>query len=214
MKSIPLVAALLITLGLAAGVTTASEWEQRARMEFTGPLEDHLDMRMMTEVRSGSGFRIHKESHFEVGLEWALRKWLGVAPYYRNVVERKGSIWRVEHRPNLNLTLRWATMGMRFSDRNRLEYRMIGAAQSTRYRNRIMVSLSSGSIPRLSPHLSTEPYYDFDAGGVSRNRLIAGFDLRVIGHTAFSVDYVLDSVKLGNRWHEINSLLMAFKYKP
>ncbi len=221
MKNISLVIVTSIILCLAAGgasvtssCATAGEWQQRGRLEFRGPLEDHLDIRMMTELRSGGSFRIHKESHFDVGLEWKLIEWLGVAPYYRNVVERNGPIWRVEHRPHINLTLKWAMMGMRFSDRSRLEYRMIGSAHNTRYRNRFMLSLPSGLIPRLSPYCSTEPYYDFDAGKINKNRLIAGFDFRVMGRTSLGVAYVLDSVKRADRWHDINSLLVAFKYKP
>jgi len=211
----------LIILSLAAGgasVTsgsaTAAEWQQRTRLEFTGPLQEHLDIRMMNELRSGSGFSTHKESHFDVGLEWTFRKWLGVAPCYRNVVVRKGPVWIVEHRPHFNLTLKWSMLGMRFSDRSRLEYRIIESAHSTRYRNRIMLSLRPVSIPRLSPHLSTEPYYDFDAGKINKNRLIAGFDLRIAGPASLKLEYVLDSVKLADRWHEVNSLLIAFKYKP
>jgi hypothetical protein len=221
-KSIPsILATLIIVLVIVAAlllpgsaVSVAGEWEYRARMEFTGPLEDHLAIRMTSEVRTGSGLKTHRESHFDLGLEWAVPQWLGIAPYYRNVTQKKGSAWVVEHRPHLNLTFRWSALGMRFGDRSRLEYRMIESANKMRYRNRLMLSFRPGWIPRLSPHLSSEPYYDFDAGEINKNRLIAGFDLKLRGPASLKIEYVLDSVKRPDRWHEVNSLLVALKYKP
>jgi hypothetical protein len=221
MKGIQLaIATLILGLGLIvpgwlspAGLR-ASEWEYRARMEFTGPVEEHLAIRMMSEIRSQSGFHSHKESHFDLGLEWTFSKWLGIAPYYRNVTLKKGSVWVVEHRPHLNLTLKWSALGMRLSDRSRLEYRMIESTRRTRYRNRFMVSLPPVLSTRISPHASTEPYYDFDSGRINKNRLIAGFDLKVWGPASLKLEYVLDSMRQADRWHDVNSLLVALKYKP
>ena len=221
MKRIPLVITTLIAglgsvfLGpLVPGALLAGEWEYRARMEFTGPVEEHLAIRMMSEVRSESGFHSHKESHFDLGLEWGPREWLGIAPYYRNVTLKKGSVWVVEHRPHLNLTLKWSALGMRFSDRSRVEYRMIESTRRVRYRNRLMAALPPVLFSRLSPHVSTEPYYDFDAGQLNKNRLIAGFDLRLRGPASVKIEYVLDSVKQADRWHDVNSVLVALKYRP
>jgi hypothetical protein len=127
---------------------------------------------------------------------------------------KTGGAWVAEHRPHLNVTLKWSAMGMRLSDRNRVEYRMIESARQVRYRNRLMLALPAFASLRLVPHVSTEPYYDFDAGEVNKNRLIAGFDMKLWGPASLKLEYVLDSIKGSDRWHEVNSLLMALKYKP
>jgi len=205
---------MLMLAVVGVGCAEAAGWEYRGRVEMAGPVEKNLNLLVMTEIRSRNDLHTHNESHFSMGLEWKVNKWLALGPHYRHVTSEKVGVWRVEHRPYFDATLSWMSLGMSISNRNRLEYRMIEGYEAFRYRTRLTLKLPAAVLPGFQPYCSGEVFYAFDAGEINKTRLIAGFDLRVLGSVRLGVNYVLDSVKRAAYWQDLNALTVALKYKP
>ena len=205
---------MVVAVTALAACSSAGEWEYRGRVEMVGPVENDVDLRILTEVRSRNDLHTHNESHFDIGLEWKLSDWLSVGPYYRHVTEEKSEVWRVEHRPHLDATFRWGAGPLGLSNRNRLEYRMMGGDESFRFRTRIMLKVSTGRLPGIQPYVSEEPYYDLKVGELNKNRFTAGLDVKVLSSIRIGVNYIVDSTRRTGHWEDINALTLVLKYRP
>jgi hypothetical protein len=199
---------------VTAGRCGAGQSEYRGRMEMVGPLERNVSLKLLTEVRSRNDLHTHNESHFDIGLEWKLRQWLAVGPCYRHVTEEKSGVWRVEQRPHLDVTLGWRSGWVSLYNRNRLEYRMMEGRQAFRFRQRLMLRVSSKSLPGIQPHVSEESFYDLDTGKINKNRFTAGVDVKVLSSVRLGADYVLDSTRAAGHWRDLNAITIAIKYRP
>jgi len=198
---------------LCAGAAGAALTEYRGRLEVLAPVEKDLNLTVLTEVRSKNDLHTHNESHFDLGLDYTPTRWLAVGPGYRHVTEQVKDIWRVEHRPNLDVTFCWNLWGLGFSNRNRLEYRMLETREFLRYRFRIQAKMQPAGFRWLQVQLSDEPFYDFSAGEVNKNRFTAGFDVRVLSTIRLGFNYVVDSTKAGDKWVDLNAPTAVFKYR-
>ncbi|MGD9141858.1 MAG: DUF2490 domain-containing protein [bacterium] len=207
---------MVIAILAAAGAPgkAAGGWEYRGRVEMSGPVERDLSLKLMTEVRSRNDLATHNESHFDMGLEYNVRDWLSVGPYYRHVTASKNGEWTVEHRPHADATLAWRSLGLEFNNRNRLEYRMLEGAEFFRLRLRLMLSAAPGAVPGVKVYVSDEPFYDFRAGAFNKNRFIAGIDVKLLKTIKLGVNYVLDSTGSTGHWEDLNALALVLKYKP
>ena len=215
MKRTLLFAGIVIAaLTAGIGISAAGDWEYRGRLDMVGPVEKNLSLRVLTEVRSKNDLHTHNESHFDIGLDYRVLPWLAVGPYYRHVTEEKSGAWRVEHRPHLDASLRWRSLGLSFTNRNRLEYRMIEDNEAFRYRARLEFKTPAIMSGRGRPYFSGEMFYAFDVGEMNKTRLIAGLDVRVFGSISLGVNYVLDSVKRTTHWQDTNALTLVLKYRP
>lgn len=205
---------MVVAVSMIAVSAVAAEWQYRARLDVVGPVEKDLSLRVLTEVRILNDLHTKNESHFDIGLDYRFRKWLAFGPYYRHVTYEKGEAWAVEHRPHVDMTFKWGLAGLAFSNRNRLEYRMIDGNDAFRYRTRLMLKMRISAVPWIQTYLSEEPYYAFSAGGINKNRIIAGFDIGLPGTLSLGVNYVLDSAKREDTWTNLNAIAAVLKYRP
>lgn len=214
MKTICAILTLSMLLQLVASTTLTAGTEYRARLEVLGPVEESLDLRVLTELRSRNDLHTHNQAHSEIGLDYRLSEWLVLGPGYRHITEQKYELWRVEHRPRFDATLTWSLWELQFSNRNRLEYRMLEDREFFRYRCRVEVKAQPAGLGWLQVYASEEPFYDFDAGLINKNRLTAGFDVRVMGTIKLGFNYVVDSTKAKSGWNAVNAPTAVLKYRP
>ncbi|MFH1314310.1 MAG: DUF2490 domain-containing protein [Candidatus Eisenbacteria bacterium] len=203
------IAALVVGTAVGAG-----DWEHWAGVDIAGALADGLTIRIAPEVRSREDFTTHYEGHFDTGIEWKVRKWLAVGPYYRHATQMKGESWQVEHRPHMDITLSWKFLGLRLGDRSRLAYRIIDKNESLRYRNRLMARFPERTPGGLRPYVGEEIFYDFDLGEINKNRLAVGFDFAVSTTTRLDISYLLESAKKSDHWSSANVLKTTLIIRP
>ena len=215
MNRIPLLC-MIFVFSIAAGAPreAAGSTEYRGRLEMSGPVERDLSLKLQTELRSRGNLRTHNESYVDMGLEYEIRDWLSVGSYYRHISTLKNEEWSVEHRPHADVTLSWDLFGLSLSNRNRLEYRMLESAKIFRLRPRLMLAVSPAALPGIKIYISDEPFYDFDAGAFNKNRLTAGFDIKLLKTIKIGVNYVLDSTSRTGYWEDLNALALILKYRP
>jgi hypothetical protein len=88
---------------------------------------------------------------------------------------------KIEHRPLVEATLRWAFPGsLLLSDRNRFEFRFVNGVYSWRYRNqaRLERDFKLRAVP-LSSYGSVEAFYDSKSSSFNRVRYSAGLVMPV-----------------------------------
>lgn len=207
---------MILVFSVAAGAPreAAGSHEYRGSVDMSGPVEKGLNLKLMTELRSRGNLSTHNESYVDMGLEYEIRDWLSVGPYYRHVSTLKNGEWSVEHRPHADMTLSYDLFGLSLSNRNRLEYRMLESAKIFRLRPRLMLAASPAAMPGLKIYISDEPFYDFDAGAFNKNRFTAGVDIRLLKTIKLGVNYVLDSIRRTGYWKDVNALALVLKYRP
>lgn len=181
-------------------------WEYWSHYEVAGSINDNLDFRIKPEFRYNGDSGNHYYTYFDVGLDWKIKDWFILGPYYRHVNEKKKEDWKVEYRPHLNATFKWELLGLSFSDRNRLEYRIKEDKSFFRYRNKLMANLPKFTQFKIQPYIAEEPFYDFDANEVNKNRLYAGFDFNIAKKLKAGVYYIFESRKEKDGWTNVNVL--------
>lgn len=214
MKKIMLVALLLVGLfSVNKPAWAGNNWEYWSHYEVVGSINDNLDFKVKPEVRYNDNFSNHYYTHFDVGLDWKVKDWFILSPYYRHVNEKKNNDWKVEYRPHLNAIFKWKLLkALSFSDRNRLEHCIKEDKDVFRYRNKLTVKLPKFTRFKVQPYVAEEFYYDFDANELNKNRVYAGIDFKIVKNLKAGLYYILGSCKKEGDWIDNNILGTALKY--
>lgn len=207
-----------IALGLAAMIiprliTAENDWEYWSQYEVAWKAGDNIQLRFKPELRFRDDFSDHYYTHVEIGMDWKVRDWLVLAPYYRHISQESNGDWKTEKRPEADATLAWGIGRLTFSDRNRLEYRIKVDKEVFRYRNRLWVKS-----PKLGPagtqaFLGEEVFYDFEADELNKNRVYAGLCVKLAGGLNADVFYTMDSTRKDDKWSRVNIMATALKYR-
>jgi len=214
---IAIVALLLVGLFSANEAAQAgNDWEFWSHYEVVSSINDALDFKVKPELRYNNDFGNHYYTHVDVGLDWKIKDWFILSPYYRHVDEKKNEDWQVEHRPHLSGTFKWELFGLSFGDRNMLEYRIKEDKEDKdffRYRNKLTLSLPKVTKFGIQPYVADEPFYDFDVNELNKNRLYAGLDFKTTKNIKVGVYYILESRKKSGSWTNVNVLGLSLQYR-
>ena len=209
-----IVALLLVSLfSTNKPAQAGNDWEFWSHYEVVSSVNDDLDFRVKPELRYNNDFSDHYYTHVDVGLDWKIKDWFILSPYYRHVEEKKSKDWTVEHRPHLSGTFKWELLGLSFCDRNMLEYRIKEDKESFRYRNKLTLSLPKVTRFGIRPYVTGEPFYDFDVGQFNKNRLYAGLAFKIAKNLKVGVYYILESRKKSSSWTNVNVLGVCLQYR-
>ena len=140
------------------------------------------------------------------GVDIPCREWMSVGINYKFESEDSGDEWLDEHRLEVQPTLKWKMGHIKFTDRNRVEYRMFDHKDNSfRYRNRIKAGISAdvGAIA-LGFYLCDEMFYDFDASEFNQNRAAIGVNGKLIGLLSADIAYLYKSKKSSGDWSNTN----------
>lgn len=212
MNRIIIVALLLVSMfSINKSARAENDWEYWSHYEVASSINDNLGFKVKAEPRYKDHFSNHYRTHFEVDLDWKIKDWFILSPSYRHLNEKKGD-WKVEYRPQLNATLKWKLLGLGFSNRIRLEYRIKEDKKFFRYRNKLTIKLPKFTQLKIQPYIAEEPFYDFDANELNKNRVYAGVDFKVVKNLKASINYIFESRKKIGDWTNVNVLGTALKY--
>lgn len=189
-----------------------NDWEYWSHYEVIGSIRDNLDFKVRPALRYNNDFSKHYYAHIDIGLDWKVKDWFVLGPYYRQVKEKKSGDWKTENRPYLSATFKWKLCVLNFSDRNQLEYRIKEDKEFFRYVNKLTINLPKFTRLKLGPYLAEEPFYDFDAREVNKNRVYTGVNFKIIGNLAGDIYYIFESRKGTDDWLNANVLGTTLKY--
>jgi hypothetical protein len=188
------------------------DWQYWNRESVEGNISKDLKANIDVEFRFGDDMSELYHQYSELGLSYRLCEWFDLGLNYRQVYEKKGETWGQENRPHINATFKWGWWNLKFEDRGRLEYRIReGKDDIFRYRNKLTLKLPKVSRFKIQPYLAEEPFYDFDAQEVNKNRLYTGAGFAVIKNLKADFYYMFEGNKKNDKWTNINVLGTNFK---
>lgn len=174
----------LLVLTSSSIAFAKGEWRNdfSVRAEMAEKLS--LDLKAKQKVEEFSDVGSH---YLAVLPSYHLAKWITLGGEYRHVFSKE------EDRLALVPTLKWRFANLKFSDRNKLEYR-IRSSNSVRYRNRVKAARKVKVFNHFfSPYLSEEIFYDLTKGDFSSNELSLGFSTSVAKNVGFGLYYMLQN---------------------
>jgi len=152
--------------------------------------------------------------HYDWGFSWAFDKRLELNLGYRLVLERAKHKWMESDEPYAILSWKQDMWGLKFEDRNRLEYRHFRFADDNiRYRNKFSLKypLEFRDI-KIIPYSSNEIFVISNGRGFSQNRFQSGLEIEINKYIRFDVSYMLQSLRgKGDKWYEANVLWLKNK---
>jgi hypothetical protein len=144
-----------------------------------------------------------------------LADWLDVGVAYRHVFEKKkdGS-WPRESRPHLNATIKGKLDDWAWSCRGRLEYRDKQAGEEGwRYRNKVSIKFPfKFTSLEIQPYVADEIFIDLDGDDFNRNRVYAGFSMKLFKNLKAEIYYLWQNSKKSGDWNAVNVLGTKLKF--
>lgn len=167
-----LVCVLAVSCFCFAGDDNQEHW---AAVSFSFRLDDNWKMKIKEDFRYRNGE--HFEQHNEVLFTYTgFSKYLDAGVGFQQVhKEDAGHEWQRENRPYAELTVKKEMLGLKWSDRNRLEFREFEEKKDVfRYRNRLKAAWGEDlfDLP-LRPYVAEEVFIQ-EESGCNRNRIYAG----------------------------------------
>lgn len=203
---------LLLVFRFASIAKADADWEYWSHYKVVGSINDNLDFKVNAGPRYNENFSNHYFTYFEIGVDWKFKDRFILSPYYRHINKKEKSDWKVEYRPNLNAAFKWKLLGLNFTNRNRLEYRIKEDKKFFQYRNKLTVKPPKFTQFKIQPYVAEELFYDFDANELSNNRIYTGVDFKVAKNLKAGIDYMLESRKRKERCTNVNVLETSLKY--
>ena len=161
---------------IMSGLSYATDDNQefRANTSFSFKLSDMWKMKIAQE------FHFRDGEHFEheniVVFSYKAADWLNLGVGFKQLHKKDSSHeWRRENRPFAEATIKDTVFGLKWSDRNRLEFREFENAKDVfRYRNRLKVHVPYNlfDLP-LQPYVADEIFIQ-EESGLYRNRIYTG----------------------------------------
>jgi len=151
-------------------------------------MDEDISQLYYWESRQGIGVKINK--HLDVNLHY-------VYASTKNLSNK----WVDENRIEFQPTVKWNIGDLKFSDRNRVEYRIVDGTEKWRYRNSVKLAKTiTVKNQEITPFISNEVFYDFSVDRYNQNRAIAGFSKKISDTVGLDVYYMYKSDKKGSDW--------------
>ncbi len=213
MKKIFFFVSLSLILFLAVGNCFAfddASWEYWSTTAISGKINEQWKVQIAEEYKFGDDFKEYYYHHTDLGFVYACKKWLSLSVNYRQIFNKDGKIWEEENRPHINGTVKWEALGLKFSDRSRLELRLRPDKDDTlRYRNKLTLKADREGI---QPYLANEIFIDFDRGDLYRDRIYLGLKNKLWGFAQSDFAYFWQNTKSSGSWSDIHGLYTNLKF--
>ena len=166
-------------------------------------LDKHWQLNLEEEFRFGDDAGDFYYQHSDLGATYTgMCNWLDIGFNYRHIFEENNDEWKQENRPHLNFALKLISGKLNLNNRGRFEYRNREDADNFwRYRNKFTLKFPC-KFTRLEfqPYLADEIFVDFDQQELNRNRLYAGFYMKLLKSLKGEIFYLWQSSKKSGEW--------------
>ncbi len=161
------------------------------------------------EFRFGDDMRDFYYQHSDFGFTYSgLAKWLELGANYREVYEKKGTVWMQENRPHLTANFKFKLHDVDFSNRARFEYRdKEDADDYWRYRDKATAKFPV-KVTRfeIQPYTADEIFYDFDKKELNENWLYGGLTFKIFKQLSGETYYMWQKKNSTGDWINVNVL--------
>lgn len=193
----------LLLLGTAifaqAGVDDSAYW---IHVGVKHKLDETHGIKISTEHRLNDDGDNYSSNNLDVGY---ISKLNAIWSYSINMriegKKKRDGGWKEEWRPNFNVTAKKGVGPLTFSNRSRIEWRILeGTSDLARFRNKAEIAYAIPSAPYgLSPFIADEQFVDSRHGEFNQNRAFGGMKFKIDRWSTkiFAFD---KAVKKGDDW--------------
>jgi hypothetical protein len=170
-------------------------------------LNDRWKAKVEEELRFENNISRLYYTHTDGGLVFKVNDNLDFGAHYRQIFERKKKEWEEEYRPYGYATFKWEWMDFKFSDKNRLEFRMKETTYDKwRYRNKLTAKFPwKWTSLEIQPYVADEIFIDLYGEKLNRNRLYGGFGAKLMKHLKTDIFYMWQTSKqIPGKWKNYN----------
>ncbi|MBN2406345.1 MAG: DUF2490 domain-containing protein [Elusimicrobia bacterium] len=195
-----------IFLMLAAALTapaSCADSEYWSKYDLSVKASDRLSFCVRPEFRLTDGISEYTYNKTDAGITLKAAAFFGTSLLYSYKNKKSGGSWECEDILIFDGEFSWKITGLRFSQRNRLEYSL--DKETYVYRNRLKARKNLGIFGyAASAYLEEELFYDTDLGEIKENRVGAGIGKDLFSGTSLEIFYLLDSKKAAGDWDNTN----------
>ena len=150
----------------------------------------------------------------DLGVSYEACKWFNLGVRYQQIYQKEKSKWIEENRPYIDGIFKWQWIDFKFSDVNIFEYRMQeGNDDGWRYRHNLMVKFPiKWTKFEIQPYAAEEIFVDFDKEELNKNRIYAGFEMKLIEHLKGDIFYIRENNKKQGDWSSVNIIGAKLKF--
>lgn len=177
-------------------------------------LNNRWKVNVEEELRFGGNVSELYYTHTDGGLVLKVNDNLDFAVHYRQIFEKNKNEWKEEYRPYVDATVKWELWDFKFSDRNRLEFRMKETTYDEwRYRNKLTAKFPwKWTSLEIQPYISDEVFVDFYGEDINRNRLYGGFSAKLFKHLKTDIFYLWQTSEQNpDKWKNYNIIGIKIK---
>ena len=193
-KKIILWIGALSTLSVLCSTAVADDWEYRSSYKASIPFGKDVKLKLAPELRYQDNFSRYYRGQVEVGIGAKIADWFVLEANYRVIRKHDDGEWQREIRPHLNAIFSFELFGLKFSDRNRAEFKMKEDEEYWRYRNKLGFSLPEITSLKITPCFAEEIFYDFSEDKLNKNRLYFGLEFQIVESLELSAEYIWENV--------------------
>lgn len=199
---------IIVLLPIKAFGQKDGDWQFWNTVSGEKEINKELKIILEEETRLGQDMGDFAYQHIDAGLLRQMRNWLDLSLNYRHIFQKKDNAWEEEYRPHFNAILKWQWLGLDFSNRNRMEYRILSKTKdSWRYRNMAKVKIPLDWTQfKISPYIANEAFFNFDQDDFNRNRLSSGVEFKLVKNLQGELYYLRQSSESRGNWTDINVL--------
>jgi len=206
-------ALLYLFMSLPAFAFENGDWQIWGDQKIEVGLTEKAKIWIEQEERFGYDVKAIYYIHTEAGLAYQLTNWLNLGANYRQIFLKVRGKWKDEYMPNVYGTVGWDLFGLKFNDRNRLEYRIRKYAKGVlRYRNRLTaIAPLKWTWFEIEPYVSNEFFIDSFRQKYDENRFISGFQFKLFKPLKADVAYMWRATESKGKWSSMNVMVLKIQ---
>lgn len=192
----------------------SGDWQFWNTENIKGEISERCNVSMEEEFRFGDSMKELYYQHTDIGIGYELVKWFPLSVNYRHIYEKGLEEWKNEKRPYISGTVKWNWKDLKFEDKNRFEYRIKSNKKDTkRYRNKLSIKFPlKWSKFEVQPYVSDEIFVDIPECTLTRNRIYAGFNSKLMNHIKTDIFYLYQASKKDRNWPGYNVVGAKIKF--
>jgi len=205
---------IFLSLVFNTSVFAEDDWQYWSAYSFNYKISDKVDFvfnpafRLKDEISEYQYWESRQGLLFKINKNWDVN-----LHYLHGESKNSANKWIDENRLELQPTYKWSWGKFKFSDRFRLEYRIVNGTEKWRYRNKIRLSKTLTIFDyEITSFVDEEIFYDEYVDQYNQNRASLGFSKKISDKISASIFYMYKSDKKGGDWQGANVIGTTLKF--
>jgi uncharacterized protein DUF2490 len=190
------------------------DWQYWNTVILQHAVDPRLDVHLSMHSRVLNDISVLGVYYASPGLSYQLTEHLVFGLNYKFQRLKLKSVWTNEHRIEIQPIVKWAWDRIKFSLRNRLEYRIVEGKQKWRLRERFKLKRGMNWDGfKFTPFISEEVFYSFKSKELSQTRFIVGASKEITRKFGMDLYYMYRRNKQLGIWSSENTIGTDFFFK-